>query len=108
GLEFLFGVLWRDPSGTTTYQPFWAHDRDGERRAFEEFVDLVIERRQAFPDLHVYHYATYEPSTLARLMGAHATREEEIDEFLRGEIFVDLLQVVRQGVRAGVDSYSLK
>ena len=58
--------------------------------------------------MHVYHYATYEPSTLARLMGAHATREEEIDEFLRGEIFVDLLQVVRQGVRAGVDSYSLK
>ena len=108
GLEFLFGVLCRDPGGTTTYRPFWAHDRDGERRAFEEFVDLVGERRQAFPDMHVYHYATYEPSTLARLMGTHATREEEIDEFLRGEIFVDLLQVVRQGIRAGVDSYSLK
>jgi predicted RecB family nuclease len=108
GLEFLFGVLWRDPSGTTTYQPFWAYDRDGERRAFEEFVDFVGERRQAVPELHVYHYATYEPSTLARLMGAHATREEEFDEFLRGEVFVDLLQVVRQGMRAGVDSYSLK
>jgi predicted RecB family nuclease len=108
GLEFLFGVLHRDPAGTPSYGGFWAHDRDGERRAFEEFVDLVGERRQAFPDMHVYHYATYEPSTLARLMGTHATREEEIDDFLRGEIFVDLLQVVRQGIRAGVDSYSLK
>ena len=39
GLEFLFGVLWRETDGTTTYRPFWAHDRDGERRAFEEFVD---------------------------------------------------------------------
>ena len=58
--------------------------------------------------MHVYHYAAYEPSTLARLMGTHATREEEIDEFLRGEVFVDLLQVVRQGMRAGVESYSLK
>jgi predicted RecB family nuclease len=108
GLEFLFGVLWSDPSGTTTYRPFWAYDRDGERRAFEEFVDFVAERRQTCPDMHVYHYATYEPATLARLMGAHATREEEFDEFLRGEVFVDLLQVVRQGMRAGVDFYSLK
>ena len=41
-------------------------------------------------------------------MGTHATREEEIDELLRGEVFVDLLQVVRQGLRAGVESYSLK
>ena len=41
-------------------------------------------------------------------MGAHATREEEIDELLRGEVLVDLLQVVRQGLRAGVESYSLK
>ena len=48
GLEFLFGVLWREPDGGVTYRPFWAHDRDGERRAFEEFVDFVGERRRAF------------------------------------------------------------
>src|SRR5213075_198665 len=104
----LFGVLWREPDGTAKYGTFWAHDREGERRAFQEFVDFVGQRRSAFPDMHVYHYAAYEPSTLARLMGTHATREEEIDEFLRGEVFVDLLQVVRQGMRAGVESYSLK
>ena len=58
--------------------------------------------------MHVYHYAAYEPSTLARLMGTHATREEEVDELLRKQVFVDLLQVVRQSLRAGVESYSLK
>src|SRR5207247_8684767 len=68
GLEFLFGVLWREPDGTTTYRPFWAYDRKGERRAFEEFVDLVTARRRVFPGMHVYHYAAYEPSTLARLL----------------------------------------
>jgi len=73
-----------------------------------EFVDLVGERREAYPDMPVYHHATYEPSSLARLMRAHATLEEEINEFLRCETFVDLLQVVRRGVRAGVESYSLK
>jgi uncharacterized protein len=107
-LEFLLGVLWREVDGSTTYRALWAQDREGERRAFEEFVDLVDERKRLFPDMHVYHYGTYEPSTLARLMGMHATREERIDAFLRGEVFVDLLQVVRQGIRAGVESYSLK
>src|SRR5205814_1517093 len=105
---FLFGVLWHESDGSTSYRPFWAYDRAGERQAFERFVDFVTERRREFPDMHVYHYAAYEPSTLSRLMGAHATREEEIDELLRGEVLVDLLQVVRQGLRAGVESYGLK
>ena len=108
GLEFLFGVLWRERDGTTSYRAFWAYDRDGEQEAFEQFVDFVTERRRAYPDMHVYHYAAYEPSTLSRLMGAHATREEEVDELLRGEVLVDLLQVVRQSMRAGMESYSLK
>ena len=108
GLEFLFGVLWREPDGATTYRPFWAYDRDGEQDAFERVRRLRHRAARAFPDMHVYHYAAYEPSTLARLMGAHATREEEIDELLRGEVLVDLLQVVRQSLRAGVESYSLK
>src|SRR5262249_3949683 len=43
GLEFLFGVLWRGEDGTVGYRPFWAHDRDEEARAFEEFVDVVVE-----------------------------------------------------------------
>ena len=102
-LEFLFGLLTADG-----YTPIRARDRDGERFAFERFVDLVHARLREFPDLHVYHYAAYEPSTLARLMGAHATREAEVDALLRGEVFVDLLQVVRQSLRAGVRNYSLK
>ena len=108
GLEFLFGVLWREADGSTTYRAFWAHDRESECDAFAQFVDFVTERRRVYPDLHVYHYAAYEPSTLARLMGTYATREEEVDELLRGQVLVDLLQVVRQSLRAGVESYGLK
>jgi predicted RecB family nuclease len=102
-LEFLFGVLTSDG-----YIAIGANDRESERLAFERFVDLVHARLARYPDLHVYHYAAYEPSTLARLMGAHATREAEVDELLRREVFVDLLQVVRQSLRAGVADYSLK
>ena len=106
-LEFLFGLLTQS-GGETEYTAIRANDRESERRAFEQFIDLVDARLAEYPDLHVYHYASYEPSTLARLMGAHATREEEVDELLRGEVFVDLLQVVRQSLRAGVPNYSLK
>jgi predicted RecB family nuclease len=102
-LQFLFGVL----TGGE-YRAIRARDRPGEKRAFEELVDFVHERRRSHSDLHVYHYAAYEPSTLARLMGTHATREAEVDELLRGEVFVDLFQVVRQSLRAGVPRYSLK
>ena len=65
-------------------------------------------QRERHPDLHVYHYAPYEPSAMKRLMGSHHTREREVDELLRGEVFVDLYAVVRQGVRIGSESYSLK
>ncbi|HYX84280.1 MAG TPA: TM0106 family RecB-like putative nuclease [Gaiellales bacterium] len=108
GLEFMFGVVAGRPDGTTEYTALRAHDRATERAAFEAFIDLVHARLAEYPDMHVYHYAAYEPATLSRLMGEHATREAEVDDLLRREILVDLFQVVRQGLRAGVPSYSLK
>src|SRR5680860_1490322 len=107
GLEYLFGIV-EVVDGTCRYTPFWAHDRDGERQAFEDVVDLIVDRRARHPDLHVYHYAPYETTALKRLMGTHATREDAVDDLLRGEVFVDLLRVVRNSVRLSTESYSLK
>ena len=42
------------------------------------------------------------------LMGRFATREDEVDDLFRLGVFTDLYRVVRQGVRAGVESYSIK
>ena len=58
--------------------------------------------------MHVYHYAPYETTALKRLVGQHATREAELDQLLRHEVFVDLYAVVRQGVRISKGSYSIK
>ena len=49
-------------------------------RAFEQFVDWVVERRRRHPGMHVYHYAAYERTALTRLMGEHGTREQEVDD----------------------------
>lgn len=108
GLEYLFGFVHLDDAGEQTFRDFWAHDRRAERRAFEDVVDWLQARCEAFPDLHIYHYASYEVAAMRRLASAHGTREEVVDGFLRAERFVDLYRVVQQGVRIGVSSYSLK
>ena len=108
GLEFLFGYAIGSDPQQPEYIADWALSRTDERRAFERFVDFVIQRLQRHPDLHIYHYSPYEPATLKRLMGRYATREQEIDRLLRSEIFVDLYAVVRHAIRASVESYSIK
>ena len=107
GLEYLFGVGWID-QGEFRYRSFWAHGAREEKDALERFIDFVTERRERWPDLHVYHYAPYEPAALGRLMGRHGTREEEIDGLLRGRVLVDLYRVVKQALMVGVSSYSIK
>ena len=109
GLEYLFGWVALPGDGREpAYGHTWAHDASTERAAFEGFIDMVMERRKKHPGMHIYHYAPYEPAALKRLMGRYATRATEVDELLRAEVFVDLYQVTRQAVRAGVESYSIK
>ena len=41
-------------------------------------------------------------------MGRYGTRERELDDLLRREVFVDLYRVVRNGVRVSRPGYGLK
>jgi uncharacterized protein len=125
GLQYLFGVVDTadiDETGRPRYTPIWAFSRRDEKRAFEELVDFITERRALCPGLHVYHYNHYEPTSVdhltelhgtrqeavGALMGRFATREDEVDDLFRLGVFVDLYRVIRQGVQAGVESYSIK
>jgi predicted RecB family nuclease len=109
GLEFLFGYAFRASDGAPEcYTADWSFGRVEEKAAFERFVDFAIGRLKQYSDLHIYHFAPYEPAALKRLMGRYATRENEIDEMLRAGMFVDLYAVVRHGIRASVESYSIK
>ena len=116
GIDYLFGVIEpgrADADGQLGFHAIWSIE-DGtvttgaERRAFEAFIDLVVDRLKSDPKLHIYHYAPYEPTAVKRLAGRYGTREEEVDALLRGGVFVDLYRAVRQGIRASVESYSIK
>ncbi|HEY6569475.1 MAG TPA: TM0106 family RecB-like putative nuclease, partial [Candidatus Limnocylindrales bacterium] len=125
GVDYLFGILeprlseegrWvaADGAWVPRFHAIWSLDDDGlvtwasEKAAFERTIDLVMDRWAQDPAMHVYHYAAYERTALGRLAQRHGTREEEVDRLLRGRVLVDLFRVVRQGIRAGVESYSIK
>lgn len=104
GLEYLFGMLHADGR----FEPLWADDRRQERDALRSFLDIVRDRRERYPDMHVYHYASYEKTALLRLSGSYGVGEEELDDLLRANVLIDLYPLVRNSIRVGTPGYSLK
>jgi uncharacterized protein len=107
GLEYLMGVYFMD-GDEEKFKPFWAHDHDSEREAFEQLIDFFAAQLAAHPAAHIYHYNHYEETALKRLASGYGTREDFVDRLLRGRKLVDLYKVVREGVRVSEPRYSLK
>lgn len=110
GLEYLIGILLVPEEGITEpdYVKLWALDQTNEKQIFQEFIAMVMERWKKYPDLHLYHYAPYEPTAIKRLAGKHGVCVDEVDQLLRAGVLVDLYRIVKQGLRASVESYSIK
>ncbi len=113
GLEYLFGVCTREiviVNGKEKFEflDWWGHDREGEKRAFEDFIDWVYDRWKSDPEMHIYHYGAYEKTALRKLSTLHDTRQDEVDNLLRNNVLVDLYKIVLGGVRIGEESYSIK
>ena len=108
GLFFLFGLIARAAEGDWDYQAIWAHGPDEEGVATGRVIAYLNERRQRFPDMHVYHYNHTERSALARLTADHGVGEATLTALVETGMFVDLLPVVRNAVQVGTESYGLK
>lgn len=105
GLEYLFGVYM---PAEDRYVAYWAHSLVEQRGAVTDFLAFVMEWREKYPNMHVYHYASYEKTALGRLTTRYNTLVDEFDDLLRAQVFVDLYTVVRQGLRISQESYSIK
>lgn len=104
GLDYLFGMIDVDERFT----PIWAHSFAEEREALLRFLALVKERRERHPNLHIYHYASYERTHLTSIAARHGVGEAEVDQLLADGVLVDLYPVVKRAVRVGSRSYSIK
>ncbi|MEO8907639.1 MAG: TM0106 family RecB-like putative nuclease, partial [Microbacteriaceae bacterium] len=104
GLDYLFGLVETDES----FHAFWAHDFAQEKAALRAFLDYLGERRRRYPGMHIYHYAAYERTHLLSLAARHGTGEDEVDNLLRDNVLVDLYPLVRNAIRVGSRSYSIK
>ncbi len=100
--------LWGTTDVHDGFTALWASSHDEERAAFETFVDDLHRRLAVHPELHVFHYASYEITALRRMMGRYGTRENELDDLLRRGVFVDLYKVVKGGLRISRPGYGLK
>ncbi|MGF0114970.1 TM0106 family RecB-like putative nuclease [Promicromonospora sp. Marseille-Q5078] len=110
GIDYLFGLVERPGAEgeAPPFRAFWAHDLAQERQALVDFVDYLTERRRRYPDLHVYHYASYERVHLLSIAARHGVYEEEVDQLLRDGVLVDLYAVVRSSLRISDRSKSIK
>lgn len=73
-----------------------------------DFLEYVAGRRRQHPRLHIYHYASYERMHLVSIAAQHDVGEEAVDDLLRCGVLVDLHPIVKQSLRVGSRSYSLK
>jgi len=103
-LDYLFGLV----DAEDTFFGFWAHSIAEEKIALTKFMEYVATKRDAHPDMHIYHYAAYEKTHLLQLARRHGIFEEEVDDLVREHVLVDLYPILRRSIRVGAPSYSLK
>ncbi|WP_245671090.1 AAA domain-containing protein [Nocardia amamiensis] len=78
-----------------------------ERRALDQVLDYLAQRRRMYPDLHIYHYTSAARTALLHCAGQHSVGEEFVDELLRAGVLVDLYPVIRNAMIIGEPSYDL-
>ena len=114
GLEYLFGNYdWgsgdnEEFARDDLFTEFWAHDRDEEKIAFENFMAWALDRMNRDPNAHIYHYASYEVTALKRLAMRHGVYENEVAWLIQTGRLVDMYNIVRNSLVIGEESYSIK
>ena len=112
GLEYLWGASYQDTQAAKgkeyAFKDWWGNTQEQEKIAFENFIDWTYDRWQQDPEMHVYHYASYEITAIRKLSTRNQTRLEEVAELLTAHVFIDLYKVVKNGLLIGEPKYSIK
>mmetsp|Transcript_8497 Transcript_8497/g.16051 ORF Transcript_8497/g.16051 Transcript_8497/m.16051 type:complete len:548 (-) Transcript_8497:66-1709(-) len=109
GFQYLIGISTRSED----YHDWWSHSEMAQRDALEGLVNFLAERKHTYPDLHVYHYGSYDRSSLHQLTGISSRCAKLVSSILGAEnceesLLIDLLPVVRASVCISSGGYGLK
>ena len=107
GLEYMFGVGYLD-ADEFAFRTFEGSNSAEEKQAFENFIDYLVGQIAQYPEMHIYHYASYEKTAITKLSVKYATREDEVYRILSEGRLVDLYNVVRGSFRISTPSLSIK
>jgi uncharacterized protein len=103
-LDYLFGYV----DENNNFDPIWAHSIAEEKDALQRFVNIVRDRLEKHPEMHIYHYASYEKTHLLSLAARHGIEEKFVNDLASKHVLVDLYPIVRRSMLVGATSYSLK
>ncbi len=109
-LEYLFGASYKDKKENLSFKAWWAHDPLQEEKAFKDWVKWIEDRRslKEYKDMHIYHYGHYEKAAMRQLQEKYTGCSDQIDEWLRSGLLVDLLPIVKASMYLGEQGYSIK
>ncbi|MCZ6878574.1 MAG: TM0106 family RecB-like putative nuclease [Acidobacteria bacterium] len=104
-LIYLYGFLTVPQEGDSQYSFIWCDDREGEERAFDDFLGLC--RSLSGQDYLVYHYHRHEQTVIDRLSKKYPPNDPESLEEFRSKM-VDLQKQVESHVVLPILGYGLK
>ncbi len=105
--------LWAFCDAQDAYQYRWGHTTDDERVAFAWFVQTLQAMDARGGRWHVYHYNSYETTSMRRIARDWPDAQErqrwidEVERLIEAR-FVDLYRAVESGLRTRDGSTSLK
>jgi len=107
GLEYLFGIYYKE-NKKEVFKPLWGHNRNEEKKNLINFFIFLKEHFEKYPQAKIYHYGSYEVTALNKLTSRHNINNDLMAHYLIEKKFVNLLNVIRQGVQISENSYSIK
>ena len=106
-LLFLAGLYLVNGKGEWHYDARWAHNLQQQKEMIKGLVEFFSQRREQYPNYHVYHYNHTERSSIDRLT-VGTELELHFSKLVEEGLFVDLFNVAKNSLVVGVESYGLK
>ena len=106
---YLWGFL-KPPFDSSSFDYVWTDHESDDKQGWLQFLELMEQYRQEFPDLVLCHFSSYEVVNIKRYAKRYDMEEHPIVEWLLGDNspLFDIQPVVKNNFVLPLASYGLK